>query len=138
MSWRVWYLEGESYEVYVGDPCEGVSFLFWRVRQVGLLLRFWSAVLTLVSSRKPFTPLGHWSVSSQIDIQSFIQTIMHAPTSPASANKFTPKAVPQLRRTATMSTNRFLPLLASNSLHVPAPGHAEQHPLSEPVRVCAC
>ena len=32
-----------------------------------------------VSSRKPFTPPGHWLVSSQIDMQSFIEAAVYAP-----------------------------------------------------------
>ena len=63
----------EGHKVFVGYPCERVSsvpFIFIQFRPL----------MVGSSSRKPFVPADHWLVTSQLDMNSFVEAAVYVPS----------------------------------------------------------
>ena len=117
--------EREGDEVFVGYPCKRVSrFLFcWAVY---LLM-----ILFVPSSRRPFVPADHWLVTSQLDMNSFVEAAVYV-LPIYSLFSTHPTLLLQPRRTATIKTRLgppTPPVQAPNRRHVTALRDPQHHPI---------
>ena len=63
----------EGDKVFVGYPCE-------RVSSVHLFSIQFRPLMVGSSSRKPFVPADHWLVTSQLDMNSFVEAAVYVPS----------------------------------------------------------